>query len=265
MGKVATDLHMHLTDAVYSGKWAFGKEYGNSFVLAKQMAERALSVEGFEETLSGIINFEDNRAQLFFKYLQGLGYKTKVNDSLITIYKGWNKAHFLAGQEVRTKEGDVLILGSNKNITSKNLLDVLNEAKLINDAIVIADHPLVPVIGLSEESIKYHKNKFDAIETWNSNFGTDLSKRQIELAKKYDLPGIASSDSHSPKDAFVSYMKLEGLDFSSTNKLKGSLKDSLKNNPEQVTNSFKLHEKYRHLSKSILEVMLMKSKLLQKV
>lgn len=114
------------------------------------------------------------------------------------------KAFLILGEEIKTKEGDILGLFLKKEIKGKTPLEVIKEIK-DQGGIVIIPHPFHFLKGF-KGNLESYKDLIDGIEVFNSRalFGND--KKALEFAKKNNLAQVAGSDAHYHKsvgDAFT--------------------------------------------------------------
>jgi predicted metal-dependent phosphoesterase TrpH len=106
-----------------------------------------------------------------------------------------NDFKIITGTEIRSAKGDILAYGIRENV--KPMMSVEETVERIHDlgGIAVAAHPfqlLSVKQGIGEDAIKT-----DAVEILNSgNVLMRLNKRSEELAKKYNMPVSAGSDSH---------------------------------------------------------------------
>ena len=171
--------------------------------------------------LSGNYNFLDNGRVFYVSY----------DDKIFTVIKG---------QEVPTKQGHILTVGAASDITDyKDIKETIEEAK-DKDAIVIADHPYTTLHGgMGEGNLERYLDQWDAIEVFNAQninlvpflLNQKLSNEKArEFAKKHNLPGIATSDSHRLNEIAVSYITFkEKFGVMDTDKLIDNLRRIIRN------------------------------------
>lgn len=216
--KINTDLHNHLGTNKYNG----------DFNQVINLSSRQLGPAG----ILGLCNGDDYRYESFIKLK---GYEREDFKSFI--YLPSKNLFIIKGQEVFTKQGHVLVLGleKDKHIKSKDLEDVLKEAKDINE-----DNIIMPVHFFFFQGCGNYLRKnpeliknFDAIEVHSGEaiYGNKKAKQFYELIKEdYELGAVSSSDSHSLYEIGSSQTILE-LDISSEfepNKFISSLKKSIR-------------------------------------
>jgi predicted metal-dependent phosphoesterase TrpH len=107
----------------------------------------------------------------------------------------------LAGQEVLTKQGEILVFGLEKSIKKgQGLVETCQEAKK-KGGFIIPSHPFdISRCGTGkhlEEILQY----IDAIEVFNSrSLLNRFNKKAIVFAREHGLPMVAASDAHIPGD-----------------------------------------------------------------
>jgi hypothetical protein len=105
----------------------------------------------------------------------------------------------IIGQEVRTKEGEIIILGPKQDIAhGLGLLETCRIAKKLGGFIIIP-HPFDKFregIGPKIGSIKQY---IDAVEVYNTRcIFSRFNKKAEKFAKKNSLPAVAGTDAHFP-------------------------------------------------------------------
>ncbi|MCK5017450.1 MAG: PHP domain-containing protein [Candidatus Peribacteraceae bacterium] len=112
----------------------------------------------------------------------------------------------IVGSEIMTTHGEIIGLGLTEDV--QDGLTPLETCKLIKKqgALVVVPHPFDKFrkgVGSELEKIVEH---VDAIETFNSRtMMTKFNKKADEFSEKYNVPRIASSDSHFPDEIGSSY------------------------------------------------------------
>ncbi len=107
----------------------------------------------------------------------------------------------IVGEEIFTKEGEIIgLFLKNKiepNLSAKETIKQIKK----QGGLVYIPHPYEPYrykTVLQEKCIKDNKEAIDLIEIHNGrNRDKEISKRQEEIAKKYNLRGIIGGDSHT--------------------------------------------------------------------
>ncbi|MEK6935488.1 MAG: hypothetical protein AABW67_01760 [Nanoarchaeota archaeon] len=214
--KINTDLHNHLGTNKYNG----------DFNQVINISSRQLGPAG----ILGICNGEDNRYE-FFVNLKGYGRE----DFKSFIYLPSKNLFVVKGQEVFTKQGHVLVLGleKDKHIKSKDLEDVLKEAKDNKEHnVIIATHPFF-FQGCGNYLINNPQliRAFDAIEVHSGEaiYGNKNAKIFYELIKDhYDIGAVSFSDGHSLYEIGSSQTILDMPSEFEPNKFIASLRNSIK-------------------------------------
>jgi len=281
MTKAIVDLHAHLTDAIHQGTWFNGKPHTpveRCESLARQLLKKSFSTA--DSTLVGIIDFDDHRAERTFEALKRNSDDSKQDGNLLSVYDENKAAHYLKGQEIPTNKGHLLVLGAKSDVTSRTLRDAINEAKDLG-GIVIADHPLFNVGPLQQAALRLikhpsqlsvtarelyeFKDSFDAMEIMNGNLSKRYTRKQDLLSFDYDIPGIATSDSHTVDGVFSVNMEMANLDFSDEESLKDSLKREFRRYPRKINGSYNgMTERLRHTAASFYENLLFSTGLVKK-
>ena len=248
MTKTNVDFHVHVTDhydlafakslPFIGGKRYFGL-FNNPDNIPEQLLNRCFNSQ--PNTLTGIINFDDNRARAILddvaKYAKKRAYSTRVEEDYLSISRGNQSAAFIAGREIRTAEGDILLIGSGTDICSRNLESVVKMAREKN-YLVLAPHTGRQFgISLSAPKIEKLREFFDGVDS-------------IEIAKKLNIPFYASSDSHTINLVHSTSTVFTNLDLSSRIKLIESLRLNLQQqlaNPSYSGKSQSAGEIARHL------------------
>ncbi len=250
--KVKADLHTHGFCGWSTG---FGQSVMRLFGDSSERDLWAVSDRCFNEgvnTLIGFVNFNDTRYEGLVNTRKGIlpkgyGIYDDYKESFIGVHNRfrdiWN--FIMRGQEIPTEKGHVLVLGGDKNIEHRQFEDVIKSAKDM-DALRIADHALAEFgllgkvydivtgnhgrrLSLGKENLKRYAQDFDAMEVGNSNFH-NLVEESEDVAKRLDLAKVYTSDSHNLSCMFSSNMVFGNLDFSSPEKLRGSLRERLRDN-----------------------------------
>ena len=178
-----------------------------------------------------VTNYEDQRYETWtseeqLEIAREAGYEIEQGD-YFTFFKKAEEVKALAkSQEVPTSQGHVLISAMKryKNISSSKSLDeILAEAD--DNELKTADHPytLIEKSGTLRRSKNPEQDarKFDNLEQ-NGNFSFfsfpfSIANYLVKRAsKKYQIPLIANSDGHHPKDIGKTYNILDpqNLDYS---------------------------------------------------
>ena len=163
-------------------------------------------------------NFVDSRYEDLKKTATSLPKNYEFEDKGVICYVSKDNKLFtiIKGQEIPTKKGHILTVNATDDIKDYNdLSETIKEAN-DKDAIIIADHPFTLIwggIGLS--NLEKYLDKWDAIETFNSQnielFPVYIDQRisnplALNFAKKYNIPSVATSDSHRLNEIALSYI-----------------------------------------------------------
>lgn len=108
-----------------------------------------------------------------------------------------NNPLVLIGQEIKTREGEILVFGIENNLKEgKDLKETCKEAKRV-DGLIIAPHPFDKFRRGIGDSINNVLEYIDAIEGLNSMCTFDsFNTKAREFALEHDIPIIAGSDAH---------------------------------------------------------------------
>jgi len=104
-------------------------------------------------------------------------------------------------------EHNHLIIGTTQIPNWRRLEDTLELADKKN-LISIATHPKSKS-GLSFENIEKYRNKFDAIEGFDSQLSPNDNDIAMDYARQNNLPWIAFSNAHRVKDAGISAIEFQ--------------------------------------------------------
>jgi len=103
----------------------------------------------------------------------------------------------IVGEEVKTKQGEIIALNIEKNIP--NGLDVVKTCEMVKEqnGLVILPHPFdVLRSGLGKKSREILKF-VDAVEGFNArSLFKRFNEKGVEFAREYKLPLVAGSDAH---------------------------------------------------------------------
>ena len=133
-------------------------------------------------------------------------YKSYAEEKGITL---------IFGIEKEIEGGDVIILNPQKDAETISSLEELRQYKKAHPEIfVIAPHPYLPIHSLGTLLEKYI-DVFDAIEsTWFYSKRFNMNVEAERIAKKYNLPFIATSDTHDLGWLEYSYALIDAHDAS---------------------------------------------------
>jgi predicted metal-dependent phosphoesterase TrpH len=111
----------------------------------------------------------------------------------------------IPGIEISAEEGELIILGITepppKPWKAQTLIDYAND----NNAVTIAPHPYRGY-GLADQ---IQTLNLTAIETLNGITEPHLNRKAEQTAKTRNLPQVAGSDSHDPKDPWNVYTQIQ--------------------------------------------------------
>ncbi len=107
----------------------------------------------------------------------------------------------LIGQEVRTKQGEIIVFGPRLDIEQKlDLLETCRIAKKLGGFIIIP-HPFDSLRQGVCSRIKDIKKYIDAVEVYNPRSVFNyFNKKAKTFASKNNLPGVAGTDAHFPEE-----------------------------------------------------------------
>jgi predicted metal-dependent phosphoesterase TrpH len=97
----------------------------------------------------------------------------------------------IVGSEIKTEYGDIIGLFLQEEINSRKFEEVVDEIK-DQDGLVVLAHPFRKNIVFPSKLFI----KIDLIEAFNARSPKNFNEKAFELAKKYQKPIIAGSDSH---------------------------------------------------------------------
>ena len=197
----------------------------------------------------------DNANYLFYEpvvnsILRNQAYKGRIDDNHINTYivvEGEKADRVIArANEPVTPEGHCLLLFLSKNVIPGPIIDVLKWARDEEDAVIGADHPLMLSnyvieksrfpqkqilkakkrlgdwfseggrMSIGYEGLQKYRAYLEFIETINSNC-PELEQLTSQVAKEFNLPGIANSDAHRVAQVFSSYTVMHDLDCKNSN------------------------------------------------
>lgn len=123
------------------------------------------------------------------------------------------KIRVLVGQEVKTRQGDVLVFDIDRDLEQgQDCERTCREAKELGGFIIIP-HPFDPFREVTGKGTDRILKYADAIEGFNPKCFFGWSNRKAEeYARKHGLPAVASSDAHRAEEVGRAYTLLEGAD-----------------------------------------------------
>jgi len=118
----------------------------------------------------------------------------------------------IPGIEIRAKEGEILGINVREKIED-NLSAKETIGKIIEQGGLAAiPHPFEPILSFKEieKLAKFFQEKKVAIEVFNASLFFDFANRKaFDFAKKFNLPFIAGSDSHSADFVGKAFIEIE--------------------------------------------------------
>ncbi len=178
----------------------------------------------------GLVNYGDRRYEAFCENINSMSDEDPIKrrysdlENALVYDDGQNKVMILKGQEVKTSDGDLLVMALTKNTHLKHersLEDTCKEAKDQNGVIILTTPYFRSRVGQTmEENPKLWKY-IDAIEVHNGNWiGGSKNKETRNLYFNYikdreDFEAIgliASSDGHSHAEVGKSHSEIKGID-----------------------------------------------------
>ena len=118
----------------------------------------------------------------------------------------------IAGEEISTSYGDVLVYYLNKKINTIDFYDVVDESKR-QGAIISIAHPFRTTLINNHKfklPIEKVKNNIDAVECFNSRTLPSDNKKANEIADKLKIAKTAGSDAHFFFEVGTAYTIFDG-------------------------------------------------------
>jgi hypothetical protein len=256
--KTIVDMHCHGTDCYEVSSKAGGRKFYGFLQPEGGIGAKILDrcqdagLKQGADTLVGMINFDDNRARAMMDEIELVAkvnnYETQRTGPVLNVDYEMGNAHFLAGQEIRTNAGDVLVLGNEKNIDYYDFKDVLKSAT-DQGLMVFGAHVENPIFPLRIKDVLDNRNYFDGIDMKNI----------------YGIPFYAASDSHTI-DGMLSYgLVADNLDCSNFDKIGEGLRKTLKKKtPETFGEPESAMEFMRHMASVAYAIYGLKRRWLQR-
>lgn len=140
-----------------------------------------------------------------------------------------DRLRIIVGEEVSTSDGEVVGIFLTETIPAGRSADETADAIHAQGGLVSIPHPYdpfrrahireTPLLALAEAG------KIDAIEVFNSRVTLARhNDRALELAARYDIPGIACSDAHSGLEVAMSFNALPA--FETADELRSALREN---------------------------------------
>jgi hypothetical protein len=186
------------------------------------------------------VNFgaKDKRYEAFVSQPSRDYFKSLVRDNAVT-YQHRNtgkQVHIIKANEVRTldivngrlKQSDLLYLGVDADKTIRHqqpLVETLEEEGRFEKVPVIACVPNLAFFGMGYSTLDNLRRHFTGFEPFSGN-SQSMDESQIrELERKYRLPAVPGSDSHSLNAEQIGAIGIDiDLDFSSASDLRESIR-----------------------------------------
>lgn len=182
---------------------------------ARDLAERAYSRLG-SGAVVGLVNYGDKRYEVCAERSEIDPRVIRKNNCLVVNTLGGEEVTIIKGEEVPTKEGDLLVMGTREgfHLTPKRSLeDTCKEARENNGVIIVTTPYFRSRVGEILESNPNLTRYIDAVETHNGNMPLPQNRRTTELYLRLlesgKMGAIASSDGHSFREVGTSYTHLE--------------------------------------------------------
>ncbi len=163
----------------------------------------------------------DARNDIFFDFIIKNRHKYEnfckiepVNNAIVRlIYDNW-QSYLLRGMEKHDFNGHLLIIGTNEKIEYKSRYSIKDWIDFAHDngGLCGAPHPVLRFVGgIGENILIKYADKLDFIESFNAQlvFNKKANRRAKELSERYNIPGIASSDSHNHRNIARAYFYTE--------------------------------------------------------
>jgi predicted metal-dependent phosphoesterase TrpH len=132
-------------------------------------------------------------------------------------------ARVIVGEEIRTREGDVIGLFLTERIPYVLPLAEVTGLIRAQGGLIYLPHPFDAgrsSLGAVSEQL-CTAGRADVIEVFNAkievpesvlNTDADANRQAVRLAERYDLPGAAGSDAHDPEGIGAAYLTMPDFD-----------------------------------------------------
>lgn len=117
--------------------------------------------------------------------------------------------HVIVGSEIKTDAGDVIGIFLEKEISSRNVFDVISEIHA-QGGLVLLPHPFRGRVPREDVAVAV-----DLIEVFNARTKPDGNRQAHELAERLRKPAVSVSDAHFVSDLGTCSVQLEDLDIRS--------------------------------------------------
>lgn len=229
--RIKADLHNHFS--------TWGSGWGNFDNIVDKISKN------FGHGVIGLANCEDKRYETFVDSSSGNSKyeRVEVGDDKNALWLPQKNLLIVRGQEVFTKQGHFLVLGTPKKhkIASRKLTEVVKQANEMG-AGTIAIHPYLQGTGKYLEQHPELLDQIDSIEIYNASlelfslFGKNyngLTKRLFVHGINHNIGCCAFTDGHSINAIGTSYTMIPKLDITSSETLRSSLKQALEQTIEK--------------------------------
>ena len=129
----------------------------------------------------------------------------------LAVAQGMKDFVVIPGVEVSSAQGHILALGVREDVPAG--LTAAETIKKIHalGGIAVASHPYA---GFPRKSLgdAILKERFDAVEAWNSRTSKHLNGKAETLCRANNIPCVANSDAHHWKDVGTAYTEIDGSD-----------------------------------------------------
>jgi predicted metal-dependent phosphoesterase TrpH len=124
-------------------------------------------------------------------------------------------ARVLVGEEIRTRDGDVIGLFLTERIPYVLPLDEVTGLIKAQGGLIYLPHPFDPgrsSLGTVAAEL-CAAGRADIIEVFNAKIEDQaINRRAVELAARFGLPGGAGSDAHDPEGIGAAYLEMPDFD-----------------------------------------------------
>lgn len=117
----------------------------------------------------------------------------------------------IVAEEILTPKGEIMGMFLKESIPSNISIEEAISRIKAQDALVCLPHPFDPLRGLrlGDNKVEELVGQIDLIEVFNARSPlSGPAAKARAFATKYDLPGTAGSDAHSPKEIGYTYIEM---------------------------------------------------------
>jgi len=149
----------------------------------------------------------DRAAELNFAVLALTCHDKYINSDKYQRYAANKNVLLIPGIEKKIEKRDVIILNADSGVQEVNTFTKLKKYKEGHpDIFVIAPHPYFYSSYCLKEKLESNIGLFDAVEcSWFYSKRINCNKRGEQIAQKYRLPFIATSDTHNLEFLYKNY------------------------------------------------------------